>query len=182
MADVTLAECNGNVWLVGGENHLMDLLGNTMPDDVNIELVACERKSDVTDLWHQLCGVPEGGREPWVINPAIVERIRRSAPGQAIYFAQWSAALDADALTVIASAAAWALAHPAAPVVIVEYCEEAASASLRTLYDLRVAVIRERLLADGVPSERIGRESGRLAAGSTSSSELQRVDVVTRTG
>lgn len=182
MADITLAECNGGVWLVGGENHLMDLLGNTLPQGVSIELVPCERKSDVTELWHQLCGAPDGGRDPWIINPAIVARIRRSAPGQAIYFAQWSAALDADALAVIGSAASWALEHPDAPVAIVDYCEADASSSLRVLGDLRVTLITERLVADGLPRERIAHERGAPPGEASASSELQRVDIVVRTG
>ena len=56
MADITLAEFNGSVWLVGGESHIDDLLTNTLSSDVTIEMVPCARKSDVHDLWVQNCG------------------------------------------------------------------------------------------------------------------------------
>ncbi len=42
MADITLAEYNGRVWLVGGEVYIDDLLANTLTPNVSIELVRCE--------------------------------------------------------------------------------------------------------------------------------------------
>ena len=58
MADITLAEFNGRVWLVGGEVHIDDLLANTLPPDVSIEMVRCESQSEVHSLWVQNCGEP----------------------------------------------------------------------------------------------------------------------------
>ncbi len=78
MADITLAEFNGRVWLVGGETHLHDLLGNTLPKDVSIELIQCEHPSAIRQLWVQHCGEPEGDGMPWH-DPS---RHRRAHPSQ----------------------------------------------------------------------------------------------------
>src|SRR5580698_9150122 len=59
MADITLAEFNGRVFLVGGEAYLDDLLANTLAKEVSIELVQCERQSAVHELWVQHCGEPQ---------------------------------------------------------------------------------------------------------------------------
>ena len=44
MADIVLAEFGGQAWLVGGEEYIDDLLANTLPQHVTIELVACDFK------------------------------------------------------------------------------------------------------------------------------------------
>jgi hypothetical protein len=126
MADITLAECDGNTWVVGGEQYIDDLLANTLPPDVTIELIACDSKSDVMALWMQNCGpLPDGVYgDPWVIHPAIAQRIRRASPDHAVFFAQWSAMLDADALAVIHAAALRAAEHPEAPVVLAQYLDQ----------------------------------------------------------
>ena len=56
MADITLAEFHGRVWLVGGEPYIDDLLANTLAADVSIEIIPCEQKSQVNALWEQHCG------------------------------------------------------------------------------------------------------------------------------
>ena len=85
MADITLAEFNGRVWLVGGEAHLHDLLNNSLPPNVSIELLQCERISGVTDLWVQHCGERDTDGMPWQIHPNIVTRIRRRSPDYAVF-------------------------------------------------------------------------------------------------
>ena len=42
MADIVLAECRGQAWLVSGEQYIDHLLANTLPPHVSIELVPCE--------------------------------------------------------------------------------------------------------------------------------------------
>ena len=39
MADITLAEFNGSVWLVGGEDYVDDLLANTLPAKLMLPLI-----------------------------------------------------------------------------------------------------------------------------------------------
>src|SRR5579871_5157593 len=106
MADITLAEFQGRVWLVGGEPYIDDLLANTLASNVSIEIIPCEHKAEVNALWVQLCGV-QPGADPWIIHPGIVARIRRNSTGYSIYFAEWSARLDDEARTVVSSVAQW---------------------------------------------------------------------------
>ncbi|HEY2132479.1 MAG TPA: hypothetical protein VGH36_05830 [Acetobacteraceae bacterium] len=57
-------------------------------------------------LWVQHCGPQTTPGDPWLIHPWIVARIRRKSSNYSVFFAEWSAALDKDAHTVIASVAA----------------------------------------------------------------------------
>jgi hypothetical protein len=182
MADITLAEFNGRVWLVGGEAHIDDLLANTLSKDVTIELVACERKSDVHDLWIQNCGEPALPGDPWIIHPAIVDRIRRASPVYAVFFTQWSVMLDADALTVIASAAGWARDNPHAPVLLTEYLDPAGPQAMVDLSRLRAQMIEEKLAEAGVARERIEHVRRDVSEVPGMAQESQRVDIVVRAG
>ena len=89
MADILLAECEANVWLVGGEAHLDDLLANTLAPDVSIELVTCDSVPDVRALWARHGGDAAAGM-PWLVHPAIVARVkaalRGTVPDQAVLF------------------------------------------------------------------------------------------------
>jgi outer membrane protein OmpA-like peptidoglycan-associated protein len=180
MADITLAEFNGNAWLVGGETYLDDLLANTLSQDVSIELVACERKSDVMDLWVQHCGKPDFIGDPWIIHPGIVARIRRRSPDYPVFFTQWSAMLDGDALTVIASALAWANDNPAAPVLLAEYLDPAGPKAVADLSRLRAQLVEDRLTEGGLDPARITRETRALSDAQATGQESQRVDIVIR--
>lgn len=181
MADVTLAEHNGNVWCVGGEAYLDDLLANTLAKEVSIELVPCESKTDVFDLWVQNCGKPSTPGNPWLIHPAIVARIKRqSTPDYAVFFTQWSAMLDADALTVVNSALAWVRENPTAPVVLTEFLDPTAPPAIEGLSHLRAQLIEDRLVEAGVPRERIGRARRDVAEIPGMGQESQRVDIVVR--
>jgi outer membrane protein OmpA-like peptidoglycan-associated protein len=178
MADITLAEFNGRVWLVGGEPYLDDLLANTLASDVSIELVPCERKSNVNDLWLQLCGPQSTLGDPWMIHPSIVERIRRRSSDHAVFFAEWSARLDRDAITVIASAAAWAVDNPTAPVVLIEYLDPAGPKAIADLSRLRAQLIEDKLVEGGVAVGRISRAVRGIGDVAGMAQESQRVDVV----
>lgn len=182
MADITLAEFNGRVWLVGGEGHLQDLLANTLPREVSIELVQCERQSDIRDLWVQHCGAPAGGAGdlPWQIHPAIVERIRRRSPDYAVYFGQWSVLLDQDALTVIGAAALRAREYPEVPVLLAEYVDPAGPSAIADLSRLRAQMIEDRLAEQGVARARIRRTRRDISEASGMAQESQRVDIVVR--
>ena len=181
MADITLAEFNGNVWLVGGEDHIDDLLTNTLPQDVTIEMVPCARKSDVHALWVQNCGESNFIGDPWIIHPAIVQRIRRTTPDYAVFFGQWSVLLDADALTVIRNAASWAAKNEAAPVLLTEYLEPTAPSALEGLSGLRAQLIADELARLGVARERITRVRRDVAELPGLGQESQRLDIVVRT-
>lgn len=180
MADITLAEFNGRVWLVGGETHLHDLLGNTLPKDVSIELIQCEHPSAIRQLWIQNCGEPEGDGMPWQIHPAIVARIHRSTSDYAVYFGQWSALLDQDAVMSINAAAARAREAPEAPVELAQYLDPAGPQAMADLARLRAQLIEDKLAEAGVERPRIIRIIRNVSDVPGMGQESQRVDVVIR--
>jgi outer membrane protein OmpA-like peptidoglycan-associated protein len=177
MADITLAEFRGRVWLVGGEPFIDDLLANTLAKNVTIELVPCERHADVRALWVQHCGEPTTGGDPWMIHPAIVARIRRSSSNHSVFFAEWSAKLDQDAHTVIASVAAWALENPQAPLKLVEFLDPDGPPSIVDLSRLRAQLVEDRLVSNGVARERIGRARRGVGDVAGMAQESQRIDI-----
>lgn len=180
MADITLAEFNGRVWLVGGEAHLQDLLANTLPEEISTELVQCERLEDVHNLWAQLCGQPPQGAIPWQIHPNIVARIHRTWPDYAVYFAQWSAMLDTEALTVINAAASQAKQSVEVPVVLVEYLDPEGPQAIADLSRLRAQLIEDKLAESGVDPGRVTREKRKVSDVPGMAQETQRVDIVVR--
>ena len=180
MADITLAEFNGRVWLVGGNPFIDDLLANTLPAEVSIEIIPCEHKSDVTKLWIQHSGQPKFLGDPWLIHPGIVARIRRNASNYSIFFAEWSAAMDNDAHTTIASFASWARDNPATAVDLVEFLDPAGPKAIADLSRLRAQLIEDALVKAGVAAGRIGRASGRMGDVAGQAQESQRIDIVVR--
>lgn len=181
MADITLAECNQRLWVVGGEEYLDDLLTNTLPGHITIEMVRCETMADVHALWVQNCGEPEAAGFPWVIHPEVADRIRRKAPGYSVYFAQWSAFLDQDAQSVIREAAKWAQQHPEIAVELVEYVDPAGPPEMADLARMRVKFIEDKLAGHGVDRARFTRIRGEAGEVASVSEESQRIDIVLRT-
>jgi len=114
VADIVLAEYQGKTWLIRGERYIDDLLANTLAPDISIRIITCESESDFRTQWGQEDGRWREDAAPWLIHPGIVARIRRKSSNYSIFFAEWSAALDKDAHTVIASVAAWAMDNRAA--------------------------------------------------------------------
>ena len=180
MADITLAECNNRVWLVGGEPFIDDLLANTLAADISIEIIACASPAEVRELWVQHGGVPDNAGMPWMIHPNIAARIRRISPDYAVFFAQWSAMLDQDALAVIRAAAAWAEQNAAVPVVLAEYLDPAGPQVIADLSRLRMQLIEDRLADLGIARARIDRNRRDIGDIANGSQESQRVDIVIR--
>ena len=180
MADITLAEFHGRVWLVGGEPYIDDLLANTLAADVSIEIIPCEQKSQVNALWEQHCGPQQGNTDPWIIHPAIVARIRRSSADYSVFFAEWSAKLDNDANTVIASVAAWARDNPEASLRLVEFLDPAGPQEIAELSQLRAKLIEGKLTAAGVAADRITREQRGVGDVAGMAQESQRIDIAVK--
>ncbi len=178
MADIVLAECNGQAWLVSGEQYIDHLLANTLPPDVSIELVPCESKSDVDALWVQHCGPPQDYSAPWLIHPGVTNRVRRGRSGHAVFFAQWSALLDDDARSVLRSAAAWAGENPNSSVLLVRYVGPLGPKAVSDLADLRASLIELALVELKVAAARIERETRDVATVPGMAEESQRVDIV----
>jgi len=180
MADITLAEFNGRVWLVGGEVHIDDLLANTLTPDVSIELVRCESQSDVHDLWIQNCGEAQTSSMPWIIHPNIAARIRRSSPDYSVFFAQWSVMLDPDALAVIREAFNWSVQNPEAPVILAEYLDPDGPQAMVDLSRLRAQLIEDKLAEHGIERSLISRERRAVGDVPGMTQESQRVDIIVR--
>jgi len=180
MADITLAEYNGRVWLVGGEVYIDDLLANTLTPNVSIELVRCESQSDVHDLWVQNCGEPLSGGMPWLIHHNIADRIRRSSPDYAVFFAQWSAMLDPDALAVIRAAVVRSNEHPEAPVILAEYLDPDGPQAMADLSHLRAQLIEDKLAESGIQRGQISRMLRTVSEIPGMTQESQRVDIIVR--
>ncbi|MDE2006496.1 MAG: hypothetical protein KGI51_08020 [Rhodospirillales bacterium] len=180
MADITLAECNGRAWLVGGEDYLYDLLGNTLSKDVSIEFIPCGKPEEVHRLWVQNCGPREDSPMPWQIHPNIVARVRRASPDFGVYFAQWSAMLDADAESVIAAAANAAAELAEVPVRLAMFLDPAGPRAIADLAALRAQLIADRLTERGVAAARIARITRDVAEIPGMAQEAQRIDIVIR--
>jgi hypothetical protein len=177
MADITLAEVQGNVWLVGGEPYIDDLLANTLAPNVSIEIIPCERKSEVKALWVQLSGPDVPAGDPWLIHPAIVARIRRTSPGYSLFFAEWSAMIDKDAQNVIASVAAWAEQNADGSVELVEFVDPTGPAAVSDLSRLRAQLVEDHLKSRGVAPGRITRVRRGIEELAGVSQESQRIDI-----
>jgi hypothetical protein len=180
MADIVLAEHSGLAWLVSGEQYIDDLLANTLPDDISIEFVACESHSDVTDLWVQNCGASRSSCAPWVIHPAIANRIRRTQSGHSVFFGQWSGMLDDDARAVIRSAASWAEASGHADMVLTCYIEPDSPRLVTDLANLRCGLIEAELIGHGIAASRIGRDTRDATSVPGIGADNQRIDIVVK--
>lgn len=180
MADIVLAECRGQAWLVSGEQYIDHLLANTLPPDVSIELVACESKSEVDALWVQHCGPPSQCTAPWLIHPGVANRVRRGQAHHSVFFAQWSAMIDDDARAVIRSAAGWARENPDRALALIRFVGPQSPQAMTDLANLRVSLIEAELVALDVASDRIVRETRDVSTVPGMPEESQRVDVVLR--
>ncbi len=178
MADIVLAECRGQAWLVSGEQYIDHLLANTLPPHVSIELVACESKTEVDALWVQHCGPPKEYTAPWLIHPGVTNRVRRGKADHGVFFGQWSAMMDEDAKTVIRSAAAWAGQNADRQVLLVRYVAPDGLPAMLDLANLRAGLIEAELVALGVEAARIVRETRDVASVPGMGAESQRVDIV----
>lgn len=173
--DITLAEVSGQAWLVRGEQHIDDLLNNTLDPDISIEVVACESKLDVDALWSRWSDAPTA--EMWLIHPGILKRVKGGAPaGSVVVFPPWSAALDAAALHVVAATAAAANARPEAQVALVRHVLPGAARASEDLGGLRCMLLEGRLVEAGVAAGRLQRET--TPAGSEA--EAERIDLLLR--
>jgi hypothetical protein len=180
MADIVLAEFGGQAWLVGGEEYIDDLLANTLPQHITIELVACESKSDINLLWAQHSTAATEFDVPWLIHPAIVARERRRSAQHNVFFAQWSALIDDDARAVIRSAAGWAGQNAGSTVVLTRYVGAASAPGIAELANLRARLIEAELVRLGVAGERIEHETRDVASVPGMLEESQQINIAVR--
>ncbi len=173
MADIILAEHQGQFWLVSGEGYIDDLLANALANDVTIEFVACESQSDVTDLWRAGGDPDTSSDQPWLIHPAIAARIRGALGDLSVVFTPWSAMLDDAARAVLVSAVARAGATMHVVLTRRPDADEAAAAG--DLAKLRLHLIEAHLATLGLPADRVLR-----AVGTGDTNGADSIDIVVR--
>jgi hypothetical protein len=178
IADILLAECSGQGWLVRGEQYIDDLLANTLPTHVTIEVVTCESKPAIDELRLRSAGEADTDPMMWLIHPAIMNRARGQLGQLTIVFAEWSASLNAAALAALQAAADAAAQHPAHVVALVRYLPEDAQAMVIAMADLRSGLLEARLTALGIPASRVVRETQDAAQ----PGQADRIDLVIRPG
>jgi hypothetical protein len=177
-ADIVLAEHRGQVWLVSGEQYIDDLLANTLPIDVSIEFVACESHSEIDELWERSFAPSSVSRTPWMIHPAIVDRIRCASTGHCVIFGQWSALLDDHARVAIEAAAEFSARTGDANVTLISYVAPDGPPLAADLAALRSGLIEVELTRLGIARSRIARASRAPSDGPGNGSEAQRIDII----
>ncbi|CAH2599095.1 OmpA family protein [Rhodovastum atsumiense] len=96
-----------------------------------------------------------------------------------VFFQEFSAALDDPAKAVIASAADWAKAHPAAPVVVSGYADPEGSAQAnKDISRTRAQVVADGLVAGGVTAQRITIRARGEVGYTMDAQESRRVTIV----
>lgn len=169
-----LAEVSGQAWLVRGEQHIDDLLNNTLAAHVSIEVIACESKSEVDALWAGWTDAPPS--EMWLIHPNILRRVKGTPAGSSVVFPPWSAALDPAALQVVALTASAAAGRPDARVVLLRHVVPGADRTMDDLGGLRCTLLEGRLVEAGVEAARLVRETREAAA----EADRERIDLLLR--
>lgn len=80
----------------------------------------------------------------------------RASVGDRVFFSEMSADLGSKARIVLAAQADWLLRHPLLAVVVEGHADERGATDLnRDLSARRADAVRQRLVAEGVPAERI---------------------------
>jgi hypothetical protein len=177
MADIILAEFGGQAWLVRGEQYIDDLLANTLPAEIRIEVLACRSRAEVDLLWAQDAAALSASGVPWLIHPRVVDRARGRPAGVSVLFAQWSAMLDEHAHAAIKAAAISATENADIGLVLTRFIGPESGPMLTSLAELRTDLIAAELVKLGISADRIGRETCDIAAVPGMGEESQRVDI-----
>ena len=174
MADVTLAEFDGQVWLVAGENLIDELLANMMPPGATIEFVSCDSRAEVWDLWAENSLDSVEGIDPWIIHPGIVSRIRGSMAEPRLQFAPWSAQIPDEAKDTIGKAAGWLAANAAGRITLRQFAPASPPAGLADIQRVRAMLVLGALTGAGADAGRLDQET----VPSTEAAASERVEFV----
>lgn len=161
MADIVLAEYAGQAWLVRGEQHIDHLLANTLAGHISTVIIACESKSQVNALWWEHEGPDADESLMWLIHPAIVNRVRGISGEITVMFPAWSAAIDDVAQGRLRAAAQAMAQREGNMLTLVRFIAPEAATMAMALADLRCALLEAQLVALGIPSGRMARETRR---------------------
>lgn len=159
IADILVADCGGQGWLVRGEQYIDDFLANTLPAHVTATVVTCESKTALAELRRTYAGPDDTEDVMWMIHPAIMNRVRGQGGEYTIAFAEWSASLSESALAAVQAVHDAALQQPGYVLALVRYLPQDAPAMTTAMADLRCGLLEAQLAALGMPAGRIIRES-----------------------
>ncbi len=95
-----------------------------------------------------------------------------------VFFQEWSAALDDNALATISTAAQWAKEHPGELVKVTGYADPTGSQQANVdMSRARAQVVLDQLMRDGVPRGRIVTAARGPTDFTVSSQESRRVEI-----
>lgn len=180
LAELVLAECHGQVWLVNGDNHIDDVLNGRLPEGVSIEYITLPDRAAVIDMWMRLSPEADEGGMPWMINPALLGRLRGAFnPGvRSVGFAAWSVLLDGAATATLTDAATWLAADGSRRLRLRQFALEAAEPGKADLQRLRGQLVLGALTRAGAAPERMTEET----MPTESAEDCERMDVIEETG
>ena len=171
MTRVVLAECGGQVWLVGGEQHLDAVLHGSLPDGTDVEYIVVENRAAVFQMWDELSADASENNMPWMINPALLGRLRgRFGPSRrTVQFTPWSVMLDVEAQEAVADAATWLCAQPERRVTLRQFAPADPAPGQLDVQRLRSQLVTGSLLRAGVASGQVSEDS--VPAGAAAETE-----------
>lgn len=160
MPDVTLARYNGQIWLVGGEEHADALLIGALPSHVTVGLVECENRAMINTLWLERSSESTEGTQPWILNPLLTRRLLATLePTPAlVQFTPWSAMLDAAAQEAMETAAAWLHENQAGTLVLRQFAAATPMPGQVDLQRLRGQLVVAALLRANADPSRISED------------------------
>lgn len=175
MPNVLLAEAEGRLWLVAGDEHVGDLLANTLPEGVTVEFMAVADGTAVLALWHERSADADACAQPWLINPLIGDRIRRTLGvlRRRVVFAPWSAMPDAAGLAVVADAASWVGERAGERLVLRTFVGADAVPGYADIQRVRVQLVLAALARAGVAD--VGEET----AAAVGEADVECMDILT---
>jgi outer membrane protein OmpA-like peptidoglycan-associated protein len=95
-----------------------------------------------------------------------------------VYFQEWSAAMDDNALAVITHAAEWVKAHPGNVAHVNGFADPTGSKAANILMsDLRAQVVVDQLMTDGVDQRLIKQRGHGSVQFALTSQESRRVEI-----
>ena len=95
-----------------------------------------------------------------------------------VYFQEWSAAMDDNALAVITHAAEWVKAHPGTAAHVNGFADPTGSKAANILMsDLRAQVVVDQLVTDGVDQRLIKQRGHGSVQFALTSQESRRVEI-----
>ncbi len=112
--------------------------------------------------------------------PAPTAAPQENPAGRAfvVFFQEWSAALDAPALKVVADVAAIAKANPTQPVLVTGFADLTGSARANALISaLRAEMVTDALTDSGISADRIRQDAVGPTGYALNSQESRRVTI-----